>query len=178
MPNTMTLIATSTVGAGGASGINFTSIPATYTDLLITISTRISYAGVIAGLYANFNNDYTNGNYSRRALSGNGSSVSSTSGASFIQIGLAPGNNSTSNTFGNASLYIPNYAGSTTKSASVDNVTENNASEAYQWITAGLWNSTAAINSINIYSDGGNHVQYATASLYGILKGSGGASVS
>ena len=34
MANTYTLIASLTVGSGGAANIEFTSIPATYTDLL------------------------------------------------------------------------------------------------------------------------------------------------
>ena len=37
---TYTLISSVTVGAGGASSIDFTSIPSTYTDLLVKISAR------------------------------------------------------------------------------------------------------------------------------------------
>jgi hypothetical protein len=40
MANTYTAIATVTVGSGGASTIEFTSIPATYTDLNVLASTR------------------------------------------------------------------------------------------------------------------------------------------
>jgi hypothetical protein len=35
MANTFELIASSTVGSGGAANIDFTSIPATYTDLCL-----------------------------------------------------------------------------------------------------------------------------------------------
>ena len=38
--NTFTLIASSTVGAGGASSIDFTSIPSTFTDLCLEASLR------------------------------------------------------------------------------------------------------------------------------------------
>ena len=40
MPVTYKPIATVTVGAGGAASIDFTSIPGTYTDLLVLISAR------------------------------------------------------------------------------------------------------------------------------------------
>jgi hypothetical protein len=40
MANTYEAIATVTVGSGGATDIEFTSIPGTYTDLLIKSSLR------------------------------------------------------------------------------------------------------------------------------------------
>jgi len=47
MPNTMTLIASSTVGAGGSTAITFSSIPSTYTDLVIKHSLRNNLASAI-----------------------------------------------------------------------------------------------------------------------------------
>jgi hypothetical protein len=64
-------------------------------------------------------------------------------------------------------IYIPNYAGSSNKSVSIDSVTENNATGAYSGLTAALFASTAAITSFGI-STGSNFVQYSTATLYGI----------
>ena len=95
-----------------------------------------------------------------------------------MNIGDDPGANATSNTFGNTSVYIPNYAGSTNKSVSSDAVTENNATTASQQILASIWNNTSAITSIFVSDTGSNLVQNSTASLYGILRGSGGATVS
>ena len=40
MPNTMTLISSSTVGSGGTASISFSSIPNTYTDLVVKLSVR------------------------------------------------------------------------------------------------------------------------------------------
>ena len=37
MANTYVAIATVTVGSGGAASIDFTSIPATYTDLVVKL---------------------------------------------------------------------------------------------------------------------------------------------
>jgi hypothetical protein len=89
-----------------------------------------------------------------------------------------PSSSQTSNTFLSGALYLPNYAGSTQKSFSVDSVGENNSTTAYQVLTAGLYNQTTAITALSVLTYGSSLVQYSTASLYGILKGSGGASVS
>jgi hypothetical protein len=168
------LISTVTVGSGGATAISFSSIPASFTDLCVMFSTRVNASTVEAVAYIFFN---ANGdNYSARRLKGDGSGVSSGTGTSeFI---VATGANTTANTFSNGQIYIPNYSGSTNKSYSVDQVIENNATSSSQAIVAGLWGNTAAINSIDIVLGSNNFVQHSTASLYGITRGSGGATVS
>ena len=50
----MFLIQTITVGAGGASTIEFTSIPQTYTDLCIKLSNRQSGTGGSANVWDNY----------------------------------------------------------------------------------------------------------------------------
>lgn len=169
---TMTLISTVTVGSGGAASIDFTSIPQTYTDLFVVVSARCTTTQTdILGKF----NGSTSG-YSGRYLVGTGSSAVSGTVTNFMAITVDSA--STSNTFSNSSLYIPNYTGSTAKSYSVDAVNENNATGAYSILVAGLWTGTAAINQITLTPASGNHAQYSSASLYGILKGSGGATVS
>lgn len=180
----LTLIATTTVGAGGASSIDFTSIPQTYTDLYVVYSLRSnrSSGGFSDGALMRFNGS-TSAIYTTRTLVGNGSSASSLTDASstlgiYNYIG-AVSNTATSNTFGNGSAYIPNYAGSTNKSVSVDAVGENNNTTAYQGIISGIWASTAAITQVNLRPEIGTlYLEGSTASLYGITKGSGGATVS
>jgi len=176
---TMTLVSTVTVGAGGAASIEFTGIAGTATDLVLVISGRSDYAGTYRPLGIQFNGDAAS-NYSYRSLIGTGSAASSQNSAS--NTGIYPSApimaaNAVANTFGNAAIYIPNYGGSTTKAVSVDGVGEDNATAAYQVLTAGLWNSTATITSISVFPLTSNFVQYSTASLYTITKGSGGASV-
>ena len=171
----MTLISTYTVGASPVTSIDFTSIPSTYTDLLLVYSTRPSTADTSWIQYLRFNGSTSN--LSMRFLDGAGSG-SGTSGNSSTTIQpINEGTDGTSNTFANGSIYIPNYAGSTNKSVSVDSVSENNAATAYQRLAAGLWANTAAITQVSLVAPT-NYTQYSTASLYGILKGSGGASVS
>ena len=144
---TMELIQTVTVGSGGAATIDFTSIPATYNDLVIKVSLRTNNTDTPVMVY--FNSDTTDANYSVRRLLGSGSAASS---ASFSAPYLIYANISTytASTFGNAEVYIPNYTGSTNKSVSADAVNENNATGAEAVLTAGIWNNTAAINAIKI----------------------------
>jgi len=167
MPNTYTLIASVSLSSAAAS-IDFTSIPGTYTDLLIKASLRSATASVNPGLLIKFNTSAAN--FTGRNAYGNGSSAASYSDTSG-EIGTLAGNGATANTFGNCEIYIPNYAGSANKSFSVDSVNENNATSASQYLYANLWSQTAAITAISLLSGGAvNLMQYSTATLYGISK--------
>lgn len=168
MANTYVAIATVTVGSGGAADITFSSIPATYTDLCLVYSARTTLSDNSQNLRLQMNGD-TGNNYSYRRLYGDGSSAASDSGSSqaYILVGLADAATSTSNTFSNGQIYIPNYAGSNYKSTSSDAVSENNATLAYAYLIAGLWSSTSAITSLKFYA-ANNFAEYSTATLYGI----------
>ena len=79
------------------------------------------------------------------------------------------GTGGTANTFDNFEIYIPNYAGSTNKSFSVDGVAEDNSSSNNELdLVAGLWSSTSAINAVGLTINGQTIAQYSTAYLYGI----------
>jgi hypothetical protein len=155
-----------TVGAGGASSINFTSIPNTYTDLVLKLSMRSSTGALYTGIGLTFNS--SSSNYTFRALQGAGSGTPITFQGSSNYIGEANASTTTANTFNSTKIYIPNYAGSNYKSYSVDNVMETNDTTTYADFFAGLWSDTAAINAISIGVS--NLVQYSTASLYGISR--------
>lgn len=146
--------------ASAASSIEFTSIPQDGVDLLLVFSGRdISLTG-----YVEFNNDSTT--YAERFLTGSGSAASSGSGTFGIALFSTP-TSATANTFSNGSLYVTNYASSTAKSYSVDTVSENNATEAYQRIVAGSWtDSTSGITSIKLTSN--VFQEHTSASLYKI----------
>jgi hypothetical protein len=166
----MRLIETKTLTVAAAS-IEFTSIPQTFTDLVLVVSARSSRAASVDNMNFQFNNVTTG--YTSRRLYGSGSSA--TSGTDTSIYFDAPAASATANTFGSAFIYIPNYTGSTNKSVSNDNVTENNATLAYQTIMAGLWSNTAAITSIKLLSlTSSNYTIGSTASLYGVTKGSDG----
>jgi hypothetical protein len=164
MANTYTLIASSTVGSGGAATIDFTSIPSTYTDLLLFASTRPN--GTDTWINISFNGSTSN--FTSRRISADGSSASSASESTNFANLLNGRSSYTANTFSNAYLYIPNYAGSNNKSFSTDSVNENNATEAVTALIAGLRSNTAAITQITLTPNSGSFVQYSTAYLYGI----------
>jgi len=166
MPNTFTLIASSTVGSGGATDITFSSIPQTYTDLCVKYSVRFNNASPFANTVLRLNGNTSS--YTMIRLYGDGSSASSYSNTDIFDV--ADGNTATANTFNSAEFYIPNYTGSTNKSTSGDAVMEQNSSTAQQLLTAGLWSNTAAITSLSLSNAGYNLVQYSTAYLYGIVS--------
>jgi hypothetical protein len=172
----MKLIETKTLTSDTAA-IEFTSIPQDGTDLLVLATLRVSFDFSLATWWLaaiTFNSNTSS--YSTRNLSGSGSGAGSDTDTTFY---FRPNDaGSTSNTFGNASAYITNYAGNTNKSVSIDNVSEENGTVAQQQLVAGLWSNTAAITSLKIEANGSNLVAGTTVSLYKITKGSGGASVS
>jgi len=167
MANTFVKIATVTVGSGGSATMGFTSIPATYTDLCLKVSSRDNRTpSAVDGVYIDFNGVTTN--QTNKELYGDGSTAQSGSGTR-MTMGVTSTAGATANTFGSFDFYIANYAGSTFKSASADAVSENNATLAYASLSANLWSNTAAINAITITPVNGTlFVQYSTATLYGI----------
>ncbi len=163
--------------ASSQATIEFASIPQTFTDLYLVLSARTNRASVASDIYLQFNG-ITTATYSFRRLYGDGTGANSDSLTNNTQGGLtawAAAANATSNTFGNSVIYIPNYTSSNAKSWSADGVTENNNTSGYQAIYAGLWSGTAAITSIQIKDyNAASFVQYTSATLYGVLKGSDG----
>ena len=165
MALTYKLIASSTVGSGGAANIEFTSIPATYTDLLVFVSARSS----TTNNYYRINLNSSASNFTGRYLGADGTTI--VSGTSSPAFGRMPESGYTANTFGNDFWYIPNYTSSNNKSISVDAVLENNsASTFFLDFVAGLWSQSAAITTIKFVPNTGNFAEYSTAYLYGISK--------
>lgn len=170
MANTYIAIATVTVGSGGSSTMEFTSIPGTYTDLLVKVSARDGRpTNKINYIEIQFNGSAST--YSQTDIGANGSTAYAAAndlGANKpYTYGTASG--ATANTFGNSEFYIPNYTSSSAKSFSIDSTTENNGTEVRLSLSAASWSGTSAITSIKLTAYGGNSfVQYSTATLYGI----------
>ena len=164
MPNTYTLIASNTVSTA-VSSVTFSSIPSTYTDLLLKVCARTTRTANQEDLQISYNG--STANFTARLLQGTGTSAASYTDTRFY--GSAPSASATASTFGNLEAYIPNYASANYKSASIDYVCENNATAAEEGLVASLWSDTAAITSIALTgASSGNFVQYSTFYLYGI----------
>jgi hypothetical protein len=155
---TYTPIAKAT-GTGSSGTVTFSSIPSSYTDLVL-VSSVLGTEN--AAVRLRFNGDNTNSNYSYTLMYGTGSVASSNrETATPIYIGHA--NTSTPNA---STVTLNNYSNTTTFKTIL-----NKGNQIGQFVSAvaGLWKSTSAINSITIVMDSGSFTTGATFNLYGIL---------
>lgn len=161
MPATYTPIATYT-SVGSAATYTFSSIPSTYTDLIIIISLPTAASGAGA-LSCQINGD-TASNYSQTYLSGDGTSA--ISGRRTSQTYMRLTNYTDTATYGgnNLILQFMNYSNTTTYKTMLERA---NTAQAATEATVNLWRSTAAINSVSIYQSV-NFPSGSTFTLYGI----------
>lgn len=166
MATTYTLI--SSASPTGVATITFSSIPSTYTDLLVCGSVRSTGGGgVFTGLNMYINGD-TSALYSRTYLRNNSGTVSSARESSQGQIGgSADGSGATTNTFGSFEVYIPNYIVAQNRPMSGFYVAEDNSTTVEQLVNAALYRSTTTISSITLYM-GTNFATNSNLYLYGI----------
>jgi len=165
---TYTLISSNVLSSSAAT-VSFTSIPATYTDLVVRFSARTDRAAAQRDILISFNG--TTANYSTTIVFGNGSGTGSTrnSSAYYMWFGTVSGETVTANTFASGESYIPNYLASTSKPLSSFVVNEDNAASiSYVGAWAGLNGNTAAVSSLTIQPDGNNFVSGSSFYLYGI----------
>jgi hypothetical protein len=167
MAATYELIASNTLGSSAAS-VTFSSIPATYTDLVLRMSVRSDRsASLVDTITFNFNSSTSN--FSNTRIEGTGASGASTRNQTNSSLIRVPATSVTADTFNNVEIYLPNYAGSTNKPLSNSFAYENNATTAYVGAVASLWSNTAAITSIQFgLVDGPNFVSGSSFFLYGI----------
>jgi hypothetical protein len=172
MAVTNEIIATSAVGASPVATVTISSIPQTFTDLLVIMSVNQN-AGSAQAFYLRTNTD-TNGN--GVLLSANGTSISPGAGTSggASQIGNVQDGDYTANTFTAIQAYIPNYTSTDVHGVSAEWTAENNATATTFGIFA-MGMAAGAINSITIAAAAGSFIQNSMFSVYGIKKGTGGA---
>jgi hypothetical protein len=158
MPSTYEPIATTTLGSNAAS-YTFSSIPSTYTDLVII------YEGVSTSSQTfsiRFNGD-TGSNYSNTVIGGDGSTVYTFNNVN-VTAAIMGINYSTGRS--NFILNVMNYANSTTNKTAI---CRSNAAVGEVNLRVGLWRNTSAINSVLIKMDStSNFVAGSTFTLYGI----------
>ena len=158
------VISTQTLGSATAS-VTFSSIPQTYTDLVLVSSPIATTDGMAVQI--RFNND-TGSNYSRTLISGYSSSAGSNrhSNVTFIGSNWQVGGGT-----GGPSPHIhniQNYSNSTTYKTVIfrgNNYPYGGLSEVTAEV--GLWRNTSAITSINIFYSS-NFAVGSTFALYGI----------
>ena len=168
MPATYTLISSNVLSSSAAS-ITFSSIPATYTDLVIKGSLRNTGGTTIVSTRITFNS-IAGTAYSYTYVMGSGSAASSgnNSNGSNTLLSYHNGSTSTASTFSSLEVYIPSYTASQNKPFSSFLSQENNLTAAFTTATAGLLSNTATINSITLTPDANNWASDSSFYLYGI----------
>ena len=160
MADTLTYVPiTNTTLGSTTSSVTLSSIPNTYTDLVLVLN------GTNNGndnIWFRFNGD-SGTNYTDVYMFGNGSSVSS--GRDSNQNSIIGGNFSSSSSV--HTIHINNY-----KNTSVYKTllcrSANGA--VISWMSQGMWMSTAAINSVNIFLTASVFSAGSTFTLYGIAS--------
>ena len=168
MATTFVKIQTVTVGSGGTSAIDFTSIPQNYTDLKIVASLRSNRSAALGDTPAlKFNG--SSANFLSKNIFGQGSGTVTSGTDNDSGITTMPGPTATASVFGSLEVYIANYASATNKSFVSYGTMENNATSSYMLMITSRWSQTAAITSISIFSQTSSTIlEHSTATLYGI----------
>jgi hypothetical protein len=166
-------IATVTIGSGGASNVEFTSIPGTYAHLQIRILAR-STRTTSETDYMNVTvNSDTGANYSYHYLEGNGTSIGAGSSLSLNQMYssyIGSDGASNSSIFGANVIDILDYSSANkNKTFRFLGGMDNNGTGGKVAMMSGLWmNSSTAISSIKFTPSTGSFKQYSSFALYGI----------
>lgn len=150
-------LANITLGSS-ASSVTFSSIPATFRDLVLVIK-DLSVAPTNGSVRIRFNGDTTDANYSRVIMFGSGSTGTSgaTNGHLFYDLYETQGQPTLVN--------IMDYS-ATDKHKTV--LTRWSGTDSYVVAGAHRWANTAAINTIAIVPNGFNFASTSTFALYGI----------
>jgi hypothetical protein len=173
--NTYTPIATTTLGSNTAS-YTFSSIPATYTDLVIVMNYSGALSAGTAGnmsAYLRMNSD-TASNYSQTLIYGFGTTANSgrESNQTIYFINDYGYIASTSGIFGNSVIHIMNYANTAYYKTILERTSniDNAQGSAFGVVSGvGQWRSTAAVTSITLLMPGTNVYRTgSTFTLYGI----------
>jgi len=156
MTATYDCIATTTLSSAAAT-VTFSSISASFTDLVLVVNGTWSGTNNFQAITLVFNSD-TGANYSRTVLQGDGSSASS-SRESTGNWGIIASDQS------NSILHIMNYSNTTTYKT----VVSRGSSAGYiVRAVVGLWRSTSAINSVEVKTASNNFNSGTSLTLYGI----------
>ena len=158
---TYTPLATTTLGSSSAS-VTFSSIPGSYTDLVIAMSLS-STANDSDYSYIRYNGD-TGSNYSNTIMSGNGTSALSDRFSNRTDFNIDYTANLTTQ-IANRIVQIQNYSNTTTYKTAL--VRANRAGAGTD-LMCGLWRSTAAITTILITHSVNQFATGSSFTLYGI----------
>ncbi len=172
-PSSYESIATVTVGSGGASNVEFTSIPATYTHLQVRFIGRSSNASAgTDNLQIRLNSD-TGSNYAEHYVAGDGSSASASAQSSITNLVLREclsRNGNSASIFSTGVIDFLDYK-STNKNKTMRTLFGHDRNGAgYVALGSGLYFATpAAITSLTFtVQSSNNFTEYSQFALYGV----------
>lgn len=165
LPTSYESIATTTVGAGGASTITFSSIPSTYTHLQVR---GIFNSSIQAQALLRFNSD-TGSNYSYHQIEGNGVNAVSGAGTSTTSIiHFINGMESTTSAGSALVIDILDYANTNKNKTTRALVGTDKNGSGQVFLVSGNWRSTSAVTDLSLTTNTGTFAQYTQVALYGI----------
>ena len=152
-----------TVSPSGTTIVDFTSIPTTYTDLVLVMGGSMASA---ANMYVRVGNGSldTGSNYSITTVIGTGSSATSQRLSSQTEIKITDGLFFNTNEQCNILISFQNYANTMTYKTLIG---RTNSAGIGVNAGVGLWRSTSAINTIRLYGSQ-NFNSGSVVTLYGI----------
>jgi hypothetical protein len=152
--------------SGNTAVIEFQNIPQTFTHLQLRLFGRSTTTATNTANFLSLNADSTNTHYDFHYLKGDGSSATSGGATSDYQLGVTPAASSTANVFGATIVDFLDYTNTNKYKTwrALSGYDANGSGVVGLW--SGLWQSTAAITQIDLYSN--NLGQYSWGVLYGI----------
>jgi hypothetical protein len=160
---TYTPLATRTLVSAAAT-VTFSTIPATYRDLVLVFSGATTSNG--AGASFRFNGD-TGNNYSQVRALGISTPISSAY-ANSNSLQFLSSNEGLGTAISNVIIQIMDYSATDKHKATLNRNNNNNTLGTHVEMTAGRWGNTAAVTSMTITSSI-NFAIGSTFSLYGIV---------
>ena len=152
------------------AAFSFTSIPQTYTDLVLMVNARVTSAYDILAMQPLGNGSGYSGTY----IEGSGNTGGYGTSEISFRMGYIPGTNQ-SNVWSADQVHINNYASTTRYKTVYSNSRYPNTHGLQQGFSTqwkvGLWQNTSAITSLTIgTANGGNFASGTNITLYGIAK--------
>jgi hypothetical protein len=165
---TYTPLATVTLGTA-ASSVTFSSIPATYRDLIVVMNARSVYSADRSDdLQYRFNAD-SGSNYSWVNMAGFDSSTASSSSSSQTsgRIGVLETSSDSNTNNGVLIFQVMDYCATDKHKTALS---RTNIARNFVAAHANRWASTTAVTSINVFGNrGSNLAAGSTFSLYGVI---------
>ena len=161
----MIKIAQTVVSGSSTSVVTFSSVPQTYSQLLIVF--QIATAPADATIAVNFNGDSTSGHYAWTEEYGQDSTTGADDNLTTTAIKIA-GGTYTSPYPTSGQIMVPNYAGSTLYKGTFGQYSTWNGTHYYTVIVNGLWGVSSAITSVSVTALSADFAAGSVITLYGI----------